>query len=216
MLRIGSNQYELVRSQSGFMVTLHDSNHVSGPQAWQLDLHYVPAETNPRPRPLWQCEYLELCFQPFRYQTADWRELSGFGPGPDLDPVLFNITLGNLLAGGDNCPRQSVCPGEITITHLAGYHFRCQFSGSVVWDDREYEMETDDEISFTQATVDVPVNARDTLAAARAIARREIQLADCAGQHVTLKDCREQKMFFHLLSQGHSVTLLTLWREQPA
>ena len=100
MMRLGQQRYELVRSQSGFSVNLADANHVRGPQAWQLDLHYVPAETNPRPRPLWECEYLELCFQPFRYQTADWRELADFGPGPDLDPILFNITLGNLLAGG--------------------------------------------------------------------------------------------------------------------
>ena len=216
MMRLGPHSYELVRSQSGFSVNLTRANDGRGPQVWQLDLHYVPAETNPRPRPLWQNEYLELCFQPFRFHTADWRELAGFGSGPDLDPVLFNITLGNLLAGGDSCPRQSVFPDEITITHLAGYNFRCQFSGSVVWDDREYELEVDDEISFAEATVDVPVNSRDVLAAARAIARREIQLADCAGQHVALKDCREQRMFFSSLNQGHSVTLLTPWREQPA
>ncbi len=216
MMRLGQLCYDLVLSQSGFLVTLHDSNNVRGPQAWQLDLHYVPAATNPQPRPPGECEYLELCFQPFRYHTADWRELSGFGPGPELDPILFNITLGNLLAGGHSCPRQSVFPGEITVTHLARYNFRCQFSGSVVWDDREYDLDVDDEISFTEATVEVPVNARDPLAAARAIARREIQLADCAGQHITLKDCREQKLFFGSLNQGHSVTLQTPWREQPA
>ena len=216
MMRLGPQCYEIIRSQSGFSVNLADANHVRGPQAWQLDLHYVPAATNPQPRPLWQGEYLDLCFQPFRYQTADWRELAGFGPGPDLDPVLFNVTLGNLLAGGANGPRQSVCPDEITITHLTGYHFRCQFRGSVLWDDREYELEVDDEISFAEATVDVPVNARDPLAAARAIARREIQLADVAGHHVTLKDCCEQRMFFRSLNQGHSVTLLTPWRESPA
>lgn len=216
MMRLGPQRYDLVRSQSGFSATLHDSNHVRGPQAWQLDLHYVPADTNPRPRPLWEREYLELCFQPFRFQTADWRELAGFGPGPDLDPILFNITLGNLLAGGHSCSRQPVCPEGITVTHLAGYNFRCQFSGSVLWDDREYELELDDEIAFTEATVDVPVNARDPLAAARAIARREIQLADCAGRHISLKDCSEQRMFFKSLNQGHAVTLLTPWRESPA
>ena len=218
MMRLGPQRYDLVRSQSGFSVVIHDANNMRGPQAWQLDLHYVPADTNPRPRPLWEGEYLELCFQPFRFQTADWRELAGFGfgPGADLNPILFNITLGNLLAGGHSCPRQSVFPAEITITHLAGYNFRCQFSGSVVWDDREYDLEVDDEIAFAEATVDVPVNSRDVLAAARAIARRNIQLADCAGQHITLKDCGEQKMFFRSLAQGHSVTLLTPWREPSA
>lgn len=216
MMRLGPQRYDLVRSQSGFQVTLNPTNPAHGAQAWQLDLHYVPAETNPQPRPLWECEYLELCFQPFRYQTADWRKLSGFGPGPDLDPVLFNITLGNLLAGGYSCSRQSAFPDDITITHLGGYNFRCQFSGRVCWDDREYDLEVDDEISFTEASVDVPVNARDPLAAARAIAQRDIQLTDCAGHHLTLKDCREQKMFFHSLNQGHSVTLLTPWREHLA
>jgi len=215
MMHLGPQRYELVRSQSGFSVNLHDANHAYGPQAWQLNLHYVPADANSKPRPSWELEYLELCFQPFRYQTADWRELSNFGPGPDLDHVLFNITLGNLLAGGYNCPRQSVYPDDITITHLTGYNFRCQFSGSVLWDDRDYELEVDDEIAFTEATVDVPVNARDLVAAARAIARREIQLADCAGQHLTLKDCGAQKLFFKSLSQGHSVTLLTPWRGKP-
>jgi len=215
-MRLGPQCYELVRSQSGFSANLTDPNDVRGSQAWQLDLHYVPAAANPRPQPLWEREYLELCFQPFRYHTPDWRDLSAFGPGPDLDAVLFNITLGNLLAGGFRCPRQSVYPDAITITHLAGYHFRCQFEGCVLWDDREYELEVDDEISFAEVTVDVPVNARDPLAAARAIARREIQLADCAGQHIAFKDCREQKMFFRSLNQGHSVTLLTPWRESLA
>ena len=81
MMRLGQQRYGLVRSQSGFQVTLNPTNPAYGPQAWQLDLHYVPAETNPQPRPFWECEYLELCFQPFRYQTADWRKLSDFGPG---------------------------------------------------------------------------------------------------------------------------------------
>lgn len=217
-MRLGPQRYELVRSQSGFSVMLQPAHPARGPQAWQLDLHYVPAETNPRPRPLWECEYLELCFQPFRFQTADWHNLSGFGfgSGPDLDPILFNITLGNLLDGGHRCPRQSVFSDEITVNHLGGYHFRCQFSGSVCWDDREYDLEVDDEISFTEASVNVPVNSRDPLAAARAIAQREIQLADCAGHRLATADFRERKMFFSTLNQGHSVTLLTPWREQLA
>jgi hypothetical protein len=204
MMQLGEQRYELVRSQSGFSVNLNPAGHACGPQAWQLYLHYFPAADNPQPRPHWEQEYLELCFQPFRYQTADWRELADFGPGPDLDPILFNITLGNLLAGGVHCPRTSVFPDEISVRHLGGYHFRCQFSGRVCWGEQDLDVEVDDEISFTQANVDVPVNARDPLAAACAIAQREIKLTDCAGHHVRLADCSEKKRFFKSLNYGHA------------
>ena len=137
MMRLGDRHYELVRSQSGFSVSLRSAQAARGPQAWQLDLHYVPAENNPQPRKLWETEYLELCFQPFRFQTADWRELSGFGPGPELDPILFNITLGNLLDGGDSCQRSSVFPDEISVKYLGGFRFRCHFEGRITDDGKE-------------------------------------------------------------------------------
>jgi hypothetical protein len=153
MMRIGDRHYEFVRSQSGFSVTLEPALSVRGPQAWRLDLHYVPADRNLEARPSWELEHLELCFQPFRYQTSDWRERSNFGPGPDLDPILFNITLGNLLDGGFSCPRHAVFPEAITINHTGGYLFRCQFEGVVTRDGQELDLELEEEVPFFEMRI---------------------------------------------------------------
>ena len=215
-MRLGDRHYELVRSQSGFSVTLGPAQSARGPQAWQLDLHYVPAENNPQPRALWEVEHLELCFQPFRYQTADWRELSGFGSGPDLDPILFNITLGNLLDGGINRPRLFVCPDEFSVKPLGGFRFRCHFEGHIMDDGKEQDLELDEEISFAQAGVSVPVNAADIEAAAQAIARREIRLAEFAGSHITRNDWRKEQNAAGPVEFSHRVTLFTPWRNELA
>ena len=216
MMRLGDRHYELVRSQSGFSVSLRSAQAARGPQAWQLDLHFVPAENNPQPRKLWETEYLELCFQPFRFQTADWRELSGFGPGPELDPILFNITLGNLLDGGDSCQRSSVFPDEISVKYLGGFRFRCHFEGRITDDGKEKELELDEEISFAEVTVSVPINAANIEAAAQAIARREIKLTEFAGSHLTRNNCSEVKHFFRSQEHGHRATLFTPWRSELA
>jgi hypothetical protein len=216
MMRLGDRRYELVRSQSGFSVTLGPARSARGPQAWQLDLHYVPAENNPQLRGLWELEHLELCCQPFHYQTADWRELSGFGPGPELDPILFNITLGNLLGGGSHHPRHSVCPDEISIKPLGGFQFRCHFEGRLTRDGQEKDLELDEEISFAQVSVSVPVNAADIEAAAQAIARREIKLTEFAGSHITRNDWRKEQNAADPIEFSHHVTLFTPWRNELA
>jgi hypothetical protein len=51
MLRIGSNHYELVRAHSGFSATVQPRTDdvLRRNQIWQLEAHYIPAETNYAP-----------------------------------------------------------------------------------------------------------------------------------------------------------------------
>ena len=215
MLTLGAGQYELIRSQSGFSVSLSPPQTARGPQAWQLDLHYVPTDRNPEPQPLWECEHLELCCQPFHYQTDDWRGLTHFGPA-DLDPILFNITLGNLLENQPTCTRHFVTPDEFTVQHLEGYRFRCQLEGRLHRDEECLALELDDEIHFAQATISVPVNAADPIATAQGLARRAIQLTEFAGSHLTRNDWRQTQGAAGPLEFAHRVTLYTPWRQQMA
>ncbi len=216
MLRLGQKHYDYVRSQSGFFVTLGEPQDTRGNQAWQLDLHFVPADTNPEPRPAWQLEYLELCFQPFGFHTADWRELDNFGPTEPLDPVLFNITLGNLLDGGYSCPRRSVFPEECSVKYLGGYLFRVRFAGAVIGDGEDVDLELEEEAAFVQFTTDAPVNAADPVAVAQAIAKREIKLTGFTGNHITRNDWRREQKAAGPIEFAHRVTLLTPWRESLA
>src|ERR1035441_7684249 len=115
MMRIGDRHYEFVRSQSGFSVTLEPALSVRGPQAWRLDLHYVPADRNLEARPSWELEHLELCFQPFRYQTSDWRERPNLGPGPPFPLVPFYLL--------PTAISRRVLPGNWSISNFASSRF---------------------------------------------------------------------------------------------
>lgn len=216
MLRIGTRQYEVVRSQGGFSVMLGPNSLYDAPQTWQLCMHYIPGDHNPVEPVYREREYLELSVQPLRYEIPNWRALTSFGRGRDKYGWESFNALGNLLDGGYSCKRLDVRLFELTVKPAGEYLFACHLEGVLVQDGVETDMELDDTFAFENVNVPVPVNAADTLATARRIAARELKLTEVAGSHMTRNDWRRKENVPGPVEASHSVTLLTPWRDYLA
>lgn len=142
------------------------------------------------------------------------------GPG-GFYPYAFSLE--NLLAerqGGPSGNVRTVYPGEFSILRREGYLFHCEFAGEIDPEGEERNDDTEreeltlrDAIPFASVTVRVPINSSDPVAAARALAARELHLTE------TRRACLrpyDPKTKFHSRTLGtdrHSVLLETPWRQ---
>ena len=222
MLRIGSRSYDLVRAHSGFFLWHGLQRHVEHLQRWRMEFHYVPSDQDPgRPDATW--EYLRLSMHPHDYCLADWRDLTGFRSrsfNEELNPLLNWTSLENLLSKSwfHKEELDNPCPENLTIRWNEGYLFTCELDGFLRRSDdaEEEDFHLLDQIPFAEATVEVPINAADPVATARAILAREIKLSECASSRITPHDWRREKDPNAQLSPSHHVSILTPWRQQLA
>ena len=155
MLRLGDNEYELVRVQSGFSVTLQspDGDPMKRNQVWKLVAHYAPSERRYTVRADGESEYLRVTFQSEEYAVTDWRQLSGLG----LDQAGYHwlgfVSVENLLVGRFDKEQWDVVPGWLEAEWKHDYLFHCEFDGSrKLADGTEEEMEFEDDLPFGEAT----------------------------------------------------------------
>ena len=215
MLRIGVNEYELVRANSGFTVSVQEKNAdvLAREQVWKLEAHYVPRENQYTPRPDGTLEYLVVTLQSEEYAVQDWQKLSGLGLVAEAETWFGHAFVENLLVGRYEQESWKVIPAWLEVQMLQDYLFHCEFHGYRELDDgTEEEMEFEDDIPFSEAAVYVPVNAPNPVAAAQAMARRVVGLTEFAGNRVLHYDPKRSTFLGIRLNTHHLVTLQTPWR----
>ena len=214
MLRIGANEYELVRVHSGFSVALHAKRDdaLGREQVWELEAHYVPGE-NYTPRADGEPEYLSLNIRSEEYQVADWRALSGLGLDTEETTWLGWCSLSNLLVGRYDKESWSLTDGWLEVERLRDYLFHCEYTGARKLADGSFEaVELKDDLPFKEIVAYVPINAADPVAAAKAMAKRTIGLNAFAETRL-LPYNPQQKTYFSIHVNSHNrVTLQTPWR----
>ena len=174
MLRIGQNQYDLVRAQSGFTVFLYPDRDdgLNRQQVWVLEAHYVPGDTQYTPRADGELEYLNLSIRSEFYAVKDWRKLSGLGLDTESNEWIGQACLNNLLFNKYKEECLTLRPGWLEVEHLRDFLFHCEFDGEVVRaDETVEEVEFKDDIPFGELVVYVPINAADPVAKAKALAK---------------------------------------------
>lgn len=235
MLRIGERIYELVQSQSGFRVILDPSETDDfWQQRWLFDAHYVPAAGDPGPPAgaLW--EYQRILINPLWLSISHWHDLTTYHP---VDHGVngfypFAASLENLLQSRASHDEDNriIYPDEFRVLRREGYLFHCEFEGAVNSQKEEPSGEQDeksaepaaaefqlrDEIPFTDVTVRVPINSTDPLAAARAIAARELGLTSIGRSHLRPYNPTPRRHFRTLGTDKHTVLLETPWRDQSS
>jgi hypothetical protein len=219
MLRLGSNQYELVRVHSGFSVTLlpPGEDFMKRDQVWELEACYIPSEHTYTPRADGELEYLKVAFRCEDYAVKDWRQLSGFGLDTDTDKFLVFASVENALLGRFEKESWGVIPGWLEVERTNGYLFHCTFNGfRKLPDGTEEEMEFTDEIPFSEATAYVPINAADPEATAKTMAARAVGLTEGAVTKIHRYDPQKKSYLGIRINTHHRVTLRTPWRQQLA
>jgi len=222
MLRIGQRSYQLIRAHSGFHVTVKHGDLQLGKHEWRFDAHYVPSDGDPGAGPTAEREYWQLRIHPMNFQTADWRQLVDYAVNEDnrLDFYPCSAHIENLLSFHRATKNvRSVFVGDFRILRREGYLFTCEFDGEIragSTDDPEAEEVAGefrllDEIPFATASVQVPINAADPVATARAIAARELVLTETARTHLRPYDAARVIPWRSLGTDKHSVMLETPW-----
>jgi hypothetical protein len=125
MLRIGSNEYELIRVYSGFSVTLN----VKGDDVMGREAHYVPGGKY-TPRADGAPEYLVLNIRSEEYKVSDWRKLSGLGLDTEETTWLGWCSLSNLLVGRHEKESWTLTDGWLEVDRLQDYLFHCEYTGA--------------------------------------------------------------------------------------
>ena len=218
MLQIGSRSYRLVRAQSGLHVRLDPTEPGMREQEWRLDAHFVPADEDTGGELEAGWEYWRLHVNPFsRFRVEDWRELAR-GSFCEDEEIFFFVDLENLMERGlRTVEERGVRIGDFRITRREGYLFTCEMEGTVAGEtdgaaEEEFRMEA--EIPFATVWVQVPLNAGDPVAAARAIAARELKLGSVA-RHALRRYDPERAGGYPRTNGKHSVTLETPWHGSP-
>lgn len=219
MLRLGNNEYELVRVHSGFSVTLFPPGEdvMKRLQKWELVACYVPRDDRYTLRADGEREYLRLIFQSEEYAVSDWRNLSGLNlDKPDTEWFGWSC-MENLLVGLSEKESWSIVPGWLEVEPVRDYLFHCEFNGYRKFKDGADEaMEFKDDLPFAEATAYVPINAADPEATARAMAARTVRLTEFAGSKIRRYDPTQKSWLNIHINTHHRVTLQTPWRRQLA
>jgi hypothetical protein len=219
MLRIGTNEYELVRVQSGFAVTLHspDVDVLKRNQVWELVAHYAPHENRYTLRADGEPEFLRVVLQSEEYAVKDWRKLSGLGLDQEGDHWFGHAWIENLLVGHYDKEQWSLVPGWLDVELKHDYLFHCEFDGSrKLADGTEEDMEFKDDLPFKEVTAYAPINTADPVAAARAMAARTVGLTEFAESRVQPYDPQRKSHLSIRVNTHHIVTLQTPWRQHLA
>lgn len=219
MLRLGSNEYDLVRVHSGFSVTLFPpgEDRRKRLQKWELEAAYVPREDHYTLRADGEPEYLRVVFQSEEYAVNNWRKLSGLDLDKADDHWFGWAWVENRLVGLTEKENWSIIPGWMEVEPVRDYLFHCEFSGfRKLKDGTEEEMEFKDDLPFKEATAFVPINAADPEATARAMAARTVGLTEFAGSKTQHYDPERQSYLNIRINTHHIVTLQTPWRRQLA
>jgi hypothetical protein len=220
MLRIGTNQYELVRLHSGFSVTINPKadDVLHREQVWELETHYLPADADYTPRADGTLEYLKLTLYSEEYAVKDWRKLSGLGLDTESKTWFGHAWLENLLGGCRHAEESwNIIPGWLEVERTEEYLFHCTFDGEIERDNGGKEdVEFEDDIPFRELLVRVPINAADPVATAQAMSARTVGLNEFAASRTQRYDPERKSFARAKINTHHLVTLETPWRHHPA
>jgi hypothetical protein len=232
MLQIGPRKFIPVRNQSSIYYNdAYKGSEVFTP--WVIDAHFVPADSDPGRDPTMpEWEYLRLRAIHLHSRVSDWRDLEGHhltdddGEAPDrlhsvLNPMewswenpLFEYYTRM------QSEEATIWLHEFRITRRNGYLFTCEMFGlanacpgvTTSGDNGTFPIEFTAEIPFTEAIFDIPLNASDPVAAAKAQAARDLKLYEVATAQVTPADSAKEKDPNAPLRKHHTVRLQTPWR----
>ena len=189
-------------------------------QVWRWEGQYVPDDADPGPAEFWQHEYWRVAVHPMSgLQVGDWRELAAGSLLEEHDNRLFWPSFDNLLASPGEKSERAARMGDFVVLRRVRYGFICQVDGDVeCGEEKDVASEPVrehwallDEFPLVSVEVGVPLNAADPVAAARAIAAREIGLTESVRATLRLYDPKGWVARFE--GQGkHTVTLETPWR----
>ncbi|MEO6787222.1 MAG: hypothetical protein ABI318_13910 [Chthoniobacteraceae bacterium] len=223
MLQIGSRIYQPVLTPSGFHVSLDPVEQGLWRHVWRLDAHFVPADEDYGSGADAHWEYWRFFVNPLgSFTTRDWRELvrDTFLENEAGHRELCLASLENLINPYYTGKQEmEVLLGELRVIRRDGYLFTVEADGEVErGKDHDERVPYGDfrlraEIPFASVTVEVPLNAGDPLAAAKAIAAREIQLTEFGRTDVLLYDPAIRRTWRPERSGKHTVTLEVPWRE---
>lgn len=223
MLRIGPRVFDLVRTQSGFHVTLDPQGAPRERQQWRVEAHFVPAEDDPGED--WAgdaygaWEYWRLCVNLIMgFSVSHWHDLerASFMEDADGTEILCFPTWQNLIhLGASENQAQEVALGELRSIKREGLLFTVELDGEILAKKGETvhgDFSTMIELPLATARIAVPLNATDPLATAKAIAKRELGLTSFSRHRLRLHDPERPLSLKPHRNSKHWVTLETAWR----
>lgn len=220
VLRIGNNRYQIVEMNSSLSVSLYPPGEsaFSRQQVWELDAHFVPADTGYTPPSDDQPEYFQLWMRAENYQVKDFRKISNFGLHDESDNPLLLATLHNRLAGNPS-EELAFSLDEFTLQQSerlddtdTEFLFDLHVKGvRRLPDGSELQLAVDTILPFKRITAYVPLNAPDPVKAAKAMAKKLLKLDQFAGSRVTPYNPAHYTSLISHINSHHVVTLQTPW-----